>query len=218
MMDFAQRRTMMVDTQVRPNDVTSYPVIEAMLNVPREEYVPENLRDVAYVEENLQIGHQRTLLEPRTLGRMLDALQLRSTDLVLDVGCGYGYASAVMARIVEAVVAIDTPAELTAEAQARLAAQEVFNVAVMTAPLNEGCPAQAPYDAIVISGGSIEEFPETLTAQLREGGRAVAVMREGHLGICKIGIKNDGVITWRYAFNASAPDLPEFKRAVGFAL
>lgn len=218
MMDFAQRRTMMVDTQVRPNDVTSYPVIEAMLNVPREEYVPDNLRDVAYVEENLEIGHDRVLLEARTIGRMIDALQLQNSDLVLDVACGYGYASALIARIAEAVVAIDSAEELTSEAQTRLAAQEVFNVAVTKAALTAGCPGQAPYDAIVITGGSIEEFPEALGEQLRDGGRAVAVMREGHLGICKIGIKNDGVITWRYLFNASAPSLPEFQRAVGFAL
>mgnify|MGYP002717977053 CR=1 FL=1 len=103
MSDFAQRRTMMVDTQVRPNDVTSYPVIDAMLHVPREQFVPDARRDVAYAGENLDLGPGRVLLEPRTLGKMMEILDLQSDDLVLNIGGGYGYSAAVMARIAEAV-------------------------------------------------------------------------------------------------------------------
>lgn len=217
MTDFAQRRTMMVDTQVRPNDVTSYPVIEAILNIPREAFVPDQLRDVAYVGENVALGHQRTLLAPRTIGLMIETLGLKNSDLVLDVGCGYGYASAVMARIVEAVVAIEETPDLVAEAQERLTAQDIFNVAVAQARLTEGWPGQAPYDAMLI-GGAIEVFPDALADQLREGGRVVALFREDNLGIGKIGRKIDGRIAWRYAFNAFAPVLPGFEHVVGFAL
>lgn len=217
MTEFAQRRTMMVDTQVRPNDVTSYPVIEAMLNIPREAFVPATMRDVAYVGENIAIGHGRELLAPRTIGLILETLELKNSDLVLDVGCGYGYAAACAARVAEAVVAIDDIPDFTTEAQQRLTDQGIFNVAVAQARLTEGWPGQAPYDAMMI-GGAIEVFPDTLADQLRDGGRVVAIFKEGNLGIARIGRKIDGRINWRLAFNASAPVLPDFSRVPGFAL
>lgn len=217
MTDFAQRRTMMVDTQVRPNDVTSYPVIEAMLNVPREEFVPQALRDIAYSGENIDLGQGRILLEPRTIGRMLDTLDIQNSDLVLDVGCGYGYATACIARIAEAVVAVDESQSLADEATARLAAQEVFNAAVVQGDLTKGWPTQGPYDAILING-AIEAFPDALVEQLRDGGRVVALFLEGHLGTVKLGVKQDGRMSWRYVFNASAPVLPGFTLAQSFAL
>lgn len=117
MADFAQRRTMMVDTQVRPNDVTSFPIIEAMLTIPREAFVPPARRDAAYIGENLPIGDDRYLLEPRTLAKMIEALDIQPDDLVLDVGCGLGYSSAVIARVAEAVVAIEENAAMAQQAQ-----------------------------------------------------------------------------------------------------
>ena len=218
MNDFADRRTMMVDTQVRPNEVTSYTVLDAMLTVPREEFVPDALRDIAYAGDDLDMGNGRHILEPRTIGRMLETLDLKNSDLVLDVGCGFGYSAALLAQVAEAVVAIESDPEMAAEAQERLAAQNIFNVAVVQATLPEGCPGQAPYDAILISGGSIEVLPDALVEQLRDGGRSVAVFREKQLGTCRIGYKAEGRITWRYAFNALAPSLPGFVREAGFAL
>ncbi|RCW88325.1 protein-L-isoaspartate O-methyltransferase family protein [Paracoccus lutimaris] len=217
MTDFAQRRTMMVDTQVRPNEVTSYPVIEAMLNVPREQFVPDSRRDVAYAENNIELAPGRVLLEPRTLGKMIDALNLQNDDLVLNVGSGYGYAAALMARIVEAVIAVEDNPEMAAEAETRLAAQDVFNVAVIKGPLVEGCASQGPYDAALVEG-AIEEFPDTLTDQIADGGRVVALFREGQLGVVRLGLKRDGRINWRFAFNAGAPLLPGFGHQKGFVL
>ena len=215
MTDFAQRRTMMVDTQVRPNDVTSYPVIEAMLNVPREQFVPDSRRDVAYAGENLELAPGRVLLEPRTLGKMIDILDLQNSDLVLDIGSGFGYSAAIIARIAEAVVAVEDDPEMATQAEARLAAQDVFNVAVVQDALNEGCASQGPYDAVLVEG-AIEEFPEALTDQISDGGRVVAMFREGHLGVVRVGLKHDGRINWRFAFNAGAPVLPGFARRQGF--
>jgi protein-L-isoaspartate(D-aspartate) O-methyltransferase len=217
MTDFAQRRTMMVDSQVRPNEVTSYPVIEAMLTVPREQFVPDSRQDVAYAENNIDLAPGRVLLEPRTLGKMMDILDLQNSDLVLDIGPGYGYAAALMARIVEAVVAVEDNPDLAAEAEARLAAQDVFNVAVVTGPLVGGCESQGPYDAVLVEG-AIEEFPEALTEQISDGGRVVAMFREGQLGVVRVGLKRDGRINWRFAFNAGAPVLPGFARPQGFVL
>ncbi|MDN3712628.1 protein-L-isoaspartate O-methyltransferase [Paracoccus cavernae] len=217
MTDFAQRRTMMVDTQVRPNEVTSYPVIDAMLTVPREQFVPDALRNVAYAGENIELARNRVELEPRTIGRMLEALDLQSSDLVLHVGCGYGYATALMARIAEAVVATEENPDMAAEAQSRLAAQDIYNVAVTQADLTAGWPGQAPYDAMLV-GGAIEALPQAIADQLREGGRIVALFVEGQLGTVRLGHKLDGQINWRNVFNAFAPILPGFKRVSSFAL
>lgn len=217
MSDFAARRTMMVDTQIRPSDITSLPVIAAMLAIPREDFVPAARRPVAYSGDNLDIGHGRVLLEPRTLGKLLDALAIQPDELVLDLGCGYGYSAAVIARMAEAVVAIEAEPELATEAERRLAEAGVFNVAVLTAPLTEGAPRQGPYDVIVVEG-AVQEVPETITDQLRDGGRIGAVFVEGALGVVRIGHKVNGRLTWRYAFNANAPLLDGFTRARGFSL
>ncbi|MDO5612898.1 MAG: protein-L-isoaspartate O-methyltransferase [Paracoccus sp. (in: a-proteobacteria)] len=217
MPDFAARRLMMVDNQVRPNDVTKFPVIEAMLNVPREEFVPDTRRDIAYSGENVDIGRGRVLLEPRTLGKMVDALDVQPTDLVLDVGCGLGYSTAVLARMAQAVVALEQDEELVAEAETRLAQAGVDNAAVVHGTLSAGCEGQAPFDAIFI-GGAVETVPEALNDQLKEGGRIVAIFNEGNLGVARIGYRLNGRISWRFAFNAHAPLLPGFGLPKGFAL
>lgn len=217
MSDFAARRTMMVDTQVRPNDVTKFPVIEAMLAVPMEDFVPDSRRAVAYSGENLDLGQGRVLLEPRTLGKMIDLLDLQPDDLVLDLGCGYGYSSAVVARLVQAVVAIEENADMAAEAERRLGEAGVFNVAVLNVPLTQGDPKQGPYDAILV-GGAVEEVPAAIIDQLKEGGRIAALFLEGALGVVRIGHRIGGRVNWRYGFNAQAPLLPGFARERGFAL
>lgn len=217
MTDFQQRRTMMVDTQVRPNDVTKYPVIAAMLDVPREDFVPDARRDVAYVGENVDLGHGRVLLEPRTLAKMVDALDVQPTDLVLDIGCGFGYSAAVLGRMAQAVVAVEQDADMAAAAIQRLAATGADNVIALQGKLAEGHAAQAPYDAILI-GGAIEELPDAIAAQLAEGGRIVALFAEGNLGVVRRGTKLDGRIDWRFAFNAAAPLLPGFVKQREFTL
>ena len=217
MIDFQQRRTMMVDTQVRPNDVTRYPVIAAMLDVPREEFVPDARRDIAYSGENVDLGHGRVLLEPRTLAKMIDALDVQPTDLVLDVGCGLGYSAAVLGRLAQAVVAVEQDAEMGATAQTRLAASGADNVAVVQAKLTVGAPAQAPYDAILIGGG-VEQMPDAIADQLAEGGRIIALWIEGALGTVRLGTRLDGRLAWRFAFHAHAPVLPGFAHQRGFAL
>ena len=215
MVDFSQARTMMVDTQVRPNDVTKYPVIEAMLTVPREAFVPDARQAVAYVGENVPLAQDRWLLEPRSFGKMLDGLNIQPTELVLIVGAGLGYEAAVVARLAQAVVALESHPEMAAQAEATLAEQGVDNVAVVTGELAAGYPGQAPYDVILIAGG-VEEVPQALADQLAEGGRIGAIFAEGNLGVARIGHKIDGEINWRFAFNASAPVLPGFNRRKGF--
>ncbi|NPD15932.1 protein-L-isoaspartate O-methyltransferase [Xinfangfangia sp. D13-10-4-6] len=217
MSDFASLRMTMVDTQVRPSDVTKFPIIDAMLHVPRENYVPADKRDAAYIGAHVGLGADRVLLEPRTFAKMIEALEIGPGDLVLDVGAGLGYSSALLARLVQTVVALEEDPALATEAERILAADGVDNVVVVQGPLAAGAAKYAPYDAIVISG-AIEELPEALTAQLKEGGRIVAVVMTGALGTVKHGLKTDGRIDWRFAFNAAAPVLPGFTKEKTFTL
>lgn len=217
MPDFAARRVMMVDTQVRPSDVTKFPIIEALLDIPRERFVSADRIEAAYVGENLPLAPGRVLLEPRTLGKMLDALDLRANDLVLDLAPGTGYSSAVMARLVEAVIAVEPDADLAAEAETALGDVGANNVLVESRPATDGAPAHGPYDAMIVQGG-VEQLPTALTDQLKDGGRIVALFMEGPLGIVRLGIKSQGLVRWRDVFNAAAPVLPGFSRAPVFAL
>jgi protein-L-isoaspartate(D-aspartate) O-methyltransferase len=217
MTDFAARRTMMVDTQVRPSDVTKFPIIDAMLSVPRELFVPREQAEAAYISENVPIAPGRVVLEPRTLGKLLDAINIEGNELVLDIGAGYGYSSALVARMAEAVIAVEEDETLAAEAQSILSDQGADNVVVHTGPLTDGAVQHGPYDAILIQGG-VEQVPEGLLDQLKEGGRIGCVFMEGALGVARIGYKIDGDITWRFAFNASAPVLPGFAKEVAFTL
>ena len=217
MSEFSSRRMMMVDTQVRPSDVTKFPIIDAMLSVPREVYVPDDRREAAYVGENLPIGGGRVVLEARTLAKLLDALDLRPGEMVLDLGCGLGYSAAVIARIVGTVVAIEDDERLAAEAQRLLSEEGVDNALVVAGPLAAGAAKHAPYDAITVQGG-VETVPDSLLAQLKDGGRIGAIFMDGPLGTAKIGYKSDGRVTWRPVFNASAPVLEGFRKAHAFAL
>ncbi|SEN50395.1 protein-L-isoaspartate(D-aspartate) O-methyltransferase [Gemmobacter aquatilis] len=217
MTDFAARRTMMVDTQIRPSDVTKFPIIEAMLAVPREAFVPADKREAAYMGEHVAIGGGRVVLDPRVLAKLLDALDIQPTETVLDLGCGFGYSTAVIARMAEAVVAVEEDEALAAEAQRTLSSHGVDNAAVIVGKLVAGAPKAGPYDVITVQG-AVETVPEALLAQVKEGGRIGCLFMEGALGVARIGYKIDGQVTWRYAFNASAPVLPGFAAKRAFTL
>lgn len=215
MPDYDALREAMVDTQVRPSDVTRLPIIAALLAIPREEFVPAALRSAAYIGENLRLAPGRTILEPRTFAKMLEALDPGPGDLVLDLGCGLGYSAAVLARMADAVVAVEEDTSMAREAQTLLGEHGVDNVAVECAPLVDGAPRLGPYDAIVIEG-AVEQVPQAIIDQLKDGGRIVALFMEGTLGVARIGLKVEGALTWRFLFNAAAPVLPGFARAPEF--
>ncbi len=217
MSDFAARRVMMVDTQVRPSDVTKFPIIDAMLSVPRELYVPSDLREAAYMGENLVLAAGRVMLEARTLAKLLDALNILPGELVLDVGAGLGYSTAVIARLAEAVIAVEEDAGLAAEAARLLSAEGVDNAHILQGALTSGSARHGPYDVILLEG-AVEVVPAAILDQLKDGGRIGCLFMEGALGVARIGFKRDGVVGWRFLFNASAPVLPGFAAERGFAL
>ena len=217
MSEFATRRVMMVDTQVRPSDVTKFPIIDAMLSVPRETFVPDAKREAAYVGENLDLAPGRVVLEPRTLAKLLDALDIQPGELVLHIGCGLGYSAAVIARLAETVVTVEEDEVLAAEAQRILSEEGVDNAVVVSGTLADGSAKCAPYDVITIEGG-VEVVPETVLAQLKNGGRIGAVFMDGPLGTVRVGYMSDSQVTWRPIFNAAAPVLPGFRKTRGFIL
>lgn len=208
---------MMVDTQVRPSDVTKFPIIDAFLDVPREVYVPPALKEAAYVGESLNMGGGRHLLDPTVFAKILDALDISKSDAILDVGCGLGYSTAILAHMADFVVGLEDHEDRANEAQSNLSAQGVDNAVVSNGRLTAGVAESGPYDAIVLQG-AVSQIPDTLTDQLRDGGRIAAIFMESAVGSVKIGRKVDGEIVWRFAFNASAPMLPDFATEELFSL
>lgn len=210
-------RTMMVDTQVRPSDVTKFPVIAAMLEVPREVFVPGAARSVAYSDGPIALGQGREMPEARVLAKMLDALDIQLSDQVLVIGGGHGYSTAVLARMAESVVMIEDDERRVEEAEAALALAGVDNAVVLPGALAGGAPKAAPFDVILIEGG-VERVPEALEQQLAEGGRMIALFQEGRTGRARLGRKVEGRLAWRDVFDATAPVLPGFDVPRGFEL
>lgn len=202
---------------MRPSDVTKFPIIEALLAVPREDYLPDALREAAYVGENIELEGSRVLLEPRTLAKMLDAADIQPDEVVLDLGCALGYSTAVLARLADFVVAVEGNAAWADEAQQNLSANGVDNAAVFEGPMTDGAAKNGPYDVIILQG-AVEHIPDRLYEQIKDGGRIVALFAEGALGVARVGYKLDGHINWRMSFNASAPVLPGFEKHHAFVL
>ena len=207
----------MVDTQVRPSDVTKFPIIEAMLSVPREDFVPASQREAAYMGENIELSDNRVILEPRTLAKMLDVLDIGQDELVLDIGAGYGYSSAVIAHMAQAVVALEEDNAMVEEAKDALVAANADNVVIEHGSLVAGAAEHGPYDVIIIQGG-VSHLPQAIISQLKEGGRIACLFMEDALGEVRIGYKMDEHVSWRRSFNAGAPVLNGFERHIGFQL
>jgi protein-L-isoaspartate(D-aspartate) O-methyltransferase len=219
--EFAERRVKMVDGQLRTTDVNNADVLEAVLAVPREEFVPRAKIELAYIDEDIEVAPRRNgappryLMEPSPFARLVQLADVRSGDFVLDVGCATGYSSAVLSRLAGSVVALECDGELAHQASETLTRLGFDNVAVVEGALDEGYSAEAPYDVIFI-GGAVDHIPEALFSQLRDGGRLVAVVGEGNSGIAQIYLKTDGSISGRRVFNAAVRRLPGFERKAEF--
>jgi protein-L-isoaspartate(D-aspartate) O-methyltransferase len=216
MIDFAQARRMMVDGQIRPSDVTDRAVIGAMLDVPRERFVPEDLADVAYLDRDLPIDPKRSLLKPIVIARMVQALELKDSDKVLDVGGGLGYTAAILARLAGSVVALEDDAARSERCAELVRAGGATNVSAVNGPLDTGWPALAQYDAILING-TCEVEPQTLLRQLGNGGRLVGIFGTAPATKAMLYRIDNGEIGYRPLFNAAAPLLPAFAKLPAFA-
>jgi protein-L-isoaspartate(D-aspartate) O-methyltransferase len=221
MMDYAAARTKMVDNQIRTTDVTSHSVLNAFLSVPREAFVPAELKPLAYIDEDMQIcpaqngNPARYIMEPSPLAKLLQLAAITKDDLVLEIGCGAGYSAALLSLIAGSVVATESDETLVGKASEKLSELGYDNVAVVSARLEDGYAAEAPYDVIFVNG-SVEQLPEALLSQLREGGRLVAVVGYGNAARARLYVKNGGITSFTEYFNTSVKPLPGFRRAAEF--
>jgi protein-L-isoaspartate(D-aspartate) O-methyltransferase len=215
-MDFAVARRMMVDGQVLTRDVFDPDLLAAMLEVPRERFVPPAQVALAYLDRNLPLtaDGSRCLLQPMVMARLLQAADITATDHVLDVGCGTGYSSALLARLAGSVVALEEDKDLAAFAR-RVLRELAPQVEVVEGLLKTGWPAAGPYDAIVLNGAA-EIIPEPLFAQLKDGGRLVGIEGEGPATQARIYCSIRGEISGRSITEAAAPLLPGFARPPEF--
>lgn len=217
MYDFNQAREMMVDGQVRPADVTRHNIIDAMLAIPRETFVPASQRAVAYVDQDVPLGRGRALLAPRSFSKMLDVVEISPGDTVLDIGCALGYSSAIISRLCRGVIAVEEDEAMATAAETALAGLAIDNVAVLNRPLTGGMPDEGPYDVIVVSGGAIATSPTALFDQLAEEGRLIAIWMQNGTAQARLSVKSGGDVATRWVFDATAPILPGFEAKPSFA-
>ena len=207
--DFETARIAMVDCQIRPADVTHYHIIEAMLKVQREYFFPENLRDIAYVGEQIKIGSERYALDPRLIAKMLSLINVNRSELVLNIAGCYGYLANLISYFSQAIVMIDEQ-DFAYEAERILVEQSIDNVVVKACALSDGADEYGPYDVVIIEGG-VEFVPESLVNQIKLGGRIVAIFINGAVGECRLGFRTVDGVNWRFGFNAVAPILEGFR-------
>jgi protein-L-isoaspartate(D-aspartate) O-methyltransferase len=215
-MDFAIARHNMVESQIRTNKVVDEAIVDAMARLPREAFVPDSLRAVAYVDEDIAIGRGRYLIEPLAFARLAQELSLAPGNRVLVIGAGSGYVAAVLAQAGAIVVALESDSSLAAAAKIGLSRIGARNVAVVEGPLAAGWPTGAPYDAILIEGAA-GALPPALAGQLVDGGRIVGVVaRPGEPGRATVWSKFGDTLTSRVLFDANVPVLPDLAPAAEF--
>ena len=208
-MNFALARAKMVDRQVRTADVTQTRLLDAFREVPRENFLPDELSNLAYVDMHVDVGTGRFVLAPAALAKLLQAAEVNGGDVVLDIGCGPGYSSAILSRICSFVVALECDRDLANFASRALVELEYDNAVVVEGPLPDGFPGEGPFDVIFLNG-SVEQIPDTLIEQLKNGGRLVAVVGQGNAAQAKIWLNDNGHISPWPQFNCAVPPLPGF--------
>ncbi len=216
MADAALQRKNMVESQVRPSDMTDRRIMGAMMALPRERFVPEGLAALAYMDEALAVAPGRGLMAPRDFARLIQLAEIEAGERVLDIGALSGYSSAVLARLGHDVVALESDAAAHDSMVSILKSLDISNVCPVSGPLTAGWPAAAPYDVIVLEG-AVEMVPDALLAQLSANGRIAGIAREGKVSRAFLLKKTPEGGARRAAFEASAPALPGFEVAKGFA-
>lgn len=206
----------MVDSQIRTNRVTDPRIVSAFETVPREAFVGEARRSIAYVDEDLEVAPGRYLMEPMVLARLVQAADPQPHDIALDIGCATGYSTAVLARLAQTVVGLESDRALLDAANRTLNALDVDNAVVVEGPLEAGYQKQGPYDVIVFQG-AVCEVPEAVKRQLAEGGRLAAVVIDGGgIGRGMLLQRAGDSFSRRMLFDAATPLLPGFAREAGF--
>ncbi len=214
-LNFAQLRQNMVDNQLQTAGVIDHELLRSMGEVPRELFVPEQYQSIAYLDKDIKLTDERYLMAPVSLGRLIQYAQVKPSDIVLIVGCNIGYSVAIVANLANMVVGVEQDRDLAKQASKILEELDVGNGAVLSGNPAKGLPSEAPFDVIIIEG-SIDEVPQALFKQLREGGRLIAPIDNGATDIVCLYKKSDGDIGASKIYDAKLPKLklrqkqPEF--------
>jgi protein-L-isoaspartate(D-aspartate) O-methyltransferase len=214
-MNYATARQHMVDSQVRTNKVTDERLIDAIRSLPRERFVPDSARARAYVDDDVEIAPGRYLMEPMVTARLIQAAEAKPDDIALVVGAGTGYAAALLSRLTNTVVALESDRTLAQRAGGVLADLAIDNAAVEEGPLEAGCTKHAPYNVVYLDG-AVEQVPAVLTAQLADGGRMVGVLLDRGVGRASLWTKSDNAVSHRVLFDANVARLPGFAAPARF--
>jgi len=211
MTDFAQARRNMVDGQLRPNRVTNAALLAAMGELPRERFLPDKLRPVAYADDDVPLGNGRVMIEPMVLARLIQALQPRPDGRALVVASGRGYGTALLARMVQSVVAIECDSALASAAEQTIKSLGISNVTQVVGQLEAGAPSKGPFDLVLIEG-AVRQIAQAILDQLAEGGRLATIIAgaTGAIGVAQLVVKEGGVTSGRPLFEAGTPALPGF--------
>jgi protein-L-isoaspartate(D-aspartate) O-methyltransferase len=188
------------------------------MNVPRERFVTKNMQNLAYIDEDIHLSGGRFILEAMVMARIIQALELESSQSVMLIGAGTGYTAALLSSLVESVIAIETRAQMVEKAQQLVAELDVGNVAIIKARLQDGFASEAPYDAIIIEG-AVEQMPQSLLDQLADGGRLAAIWRpeNAQVGEACVWHKTGDAVSRTPLFTAQVPVLDEFKAKPKFS-
>lgn len=214
-MDFEAARVKMVEHQIRTTDVTAHSVLEAFYAVPREEFVPDRLKALAYIDADTEIAPGRFLMEASPLAKLMQLAAITSKDKVLEVGAGTGYVTAILARLAGSVVALESDVDLAAKAGEILGGMPFGNFSIVHGDLEAGAPGRGPFDLIFLDG-AVEEIPAAFGEQLKDGGRIVGVVGYGNAARAVMLVKERGVLSEGLHFNASVKPLPGFRKAREF--
>ncbi len=214
-MDFARARELMVETQVRTNDVTDPHILHAMRTLPRERFAPPQRRSLAYADMEIEVAQGRTLLRPRDLSKLIQALGPQANGRGLEIAGATGYGPAVLAMCCKEVVAHDPDPNLSFAAQAALESCGLSNAKTVSVPISDGWSDGAPYDVIMLNGAA-EIVPEAWLKQLAPNGRLGVILRAGAAGSARIYTKSGEVIAYRVAFDAAPPIAPGLDKPPAF--
>ncbi|WP_455480327.1 protein-L-isoaspartate O-methyltransferase family protein [Bartonella sp. B12(2025)] len=219
--DFAELRRKMVDNQIRTADVTDLSVLKAFLTVPREDFVPEDMRALSYLDTDIIVCPAQDgspacyLMKPASLAKLLQLAAVKSSDIVLDIGANSGYCAALLSKFASSVIALESNKALSERAAETLERNQCDNVHVVHGPLEQGYAVEGPYDLIFIEG-SVDFIPEGIFNQMKDGGRLVVVEGHGNSGVARIYVKEDVIIAVRRAFNLAVKCLPGFLKTPDF--
>lgn len=215
MFDFAKSRDHMVESQIRTNDVTEPAILKAFRTTSRERFVPKSKMALAYGDAHIEMDEGRVMLRPRDFSKLVDAADIRPSDVVLDIACGRGYSTAIMARLADTVIGLETSEEAVTKATELLIDEDVNNAAIVKGDLKVGASEHGPFNVIFVNGG-VTEVPKAWVSQLANNGRLVCIVQKGPVGHATVFTKSGNVIGNRVEFDASAPVLPGFAAEPSF--